>query len=60
MDYGANNELRKLQFFGAGPKMPGYNPKSSSGEFDFTNGVHFFLSYIFFLLFVDDLVADYL
>ncbi|XP_076331157.1 lysine-specific demethylase 5A-like isoform X4 [Tachypleus tridentatus] len=23
--YSANNELRKLQFYGAGPKMPGYN-----------------------------------
>ncbi|XP_077540973.1 lysine demethylase 5 isoform X6 [Haemaphysalis longicornis] len=27
VDYSANNELRKLQFYGAGPKMPGYCPK---------------------------------
>ncbi|XP_022238310.1 lysine-specific demethylase 5A-like isoform X1 [Limulus polyphemus] len=26
LDYSTNNELRKLQFYGAGPKMPGYNP----------------------------------
>lgn len=24
IDYSTNNELRKLQFYGAGPKMPGY------------------------------------
>ncbi|GIX89785.1 hypothetical protein CEXT_172121, partial [Caerostris extrusa] len=25
IDYSTNNELKKLQFYGAGPKMPGYN-----------------------------------
>ncbi|KAL3212777.1 hypothetical protein MRX96_007829 [Rhipicephalus microplus] len=29
VDYSTNNELRKLQFYGAGPKMPGYCPKGS-------------------------------
>ncbi|XP_065304371.1 lysine-specific demethylase 5A-like [Dermacentor albipictus] len=29
VDYTSNNELRKLQFYGAGPKMPGYCPKGS-------------------------------
>ncbi|KAH7937618.1 hypothetical protein HPB49_013660 [Dermacentor silvarum] len=29
VDYSSNNELRKLQFYGAGPKMPGYCPKGS-------------------------------
>ncbi|KAL1435802.1 hypothetical protein MTO96_010583 [Rhipicephalus appendiculatus] len=29
VDYTTNNELRKLQFYGAGPKMPGYCPKGS-------------------------------
>lgn len=27
VDYSTNSELRKLQFYGAGPKMPGYCPK---------------------------------
>ncbi|XP_064473046.1 lysine-specific demethylase 5A-like isoform X2 [Ornithodoros turicata] len=27
VDYSTNNELRKLQFYGAGPKMPGYCPR---------------------------------
>ncbi|XP_029843134.3 lysine-specific demethylase 5A isoform X4 [Ixodes scapularis] len=31
VDYSTNSELRKLQFYGAGPKMPGYCPKGSPG-----------------------------
>ncbi|XP_049273209.1 lysine-specific demethylase 5A isoform X1 [Rhipicephalus sanguineus] len=32
VDYTTNNELRKLQFYGAGPKMPGYCPKGSGSS----------------------------
>ncbi|XP_054718406.1 lysine-specific demethylase 5A-like [Uloborus diversus] len=32
IDYSTNNELKKLQFYGAGPKMPGYH---SQGKYDF-------------------------